>query len=68
MLEPQRQEPPAPSRPPPNPRACGKVRRRLIDGGDFGLQTVEPLDLDDEFALWPENVAVFNFWLAVQTQ
>ena len=24
--------------------------------------------LEDEFWLWPANVAVFNLWLAIQTQ
>lgn len=28
----------------------------------------EPLNLEEEFALWPENESIFNFWLTVQTQ
>jgi hypothetical protein len=26
------------------------------------------LELEDDFFLWPENVAAFNLWLSVQTQ
>jgi hypothetical protein len=26
------------------------------------------LDLEEDFFLWPENVAAFNLWLEVQTQ
>lgn len=34
----------------------------------FGLRPEGELDLEDEFYLWPENVPMFKFWLAVQTQ
>lgn len=34
----------------------------------FGLVPEGELDLEDDFYLWPENLPVFNFWLAVQTQ
>jgi hypothetical protein len=34
----------------------------------FGLVIVEELELEDDFFLWPENVAAFNLWLSVQTQ
>lgn len=33
-----------------------------------GLYPEEPLEVDEEFALWPECLPVFNFWNAVQTQ
>lgn len=61
--------------------ACGQLRiERPGQGEDapetaraealaaIGLVATEPLELDEEFALWPENVPVFNFWQAVQTQ
>lgn len=60
--------------------ACGQLRF----GGDddepepedqvaealaaFGLVADKPLNLDDEFYLWPENEDVFGLWLAVQSQ
>lgn len=34
----------------------------------FGLEAVEPLEIDEEFALWPECVETFNLWCLVQTQ
>lgn len=34
----------------------------------FGLETQDAVPADDDFYLWPENVAIFNLWLAVQTQ
>lgn len=34
----------------------------------FGLQADAPLDVEQEFALWPDCVEIFNFWAAVQTQ
>jgi hypothetical protein len=34
----------------------------------FGLVLEEPIVLEEEFFLWPENVTGFNFWLSVQTQ
>lgn len=35
----------------------------------FGLVAVDPVVAAEEtFVLWPENVAAFNFWRAVQTQ
>lgn len=59
--------------------ACGDLR---IPGPDdlapeqhvnqaakaFGLVIEEGLLLEEDFFLWPENVAAFNFWLSVQTQ
>jgi hypothetical protein len=34
----------------------------------FGLRPEEPVVVEEEFFLWPENVRAFNLWLAVQTQ
>lgn len=34
----------------------------------FGLVAEAPLDLDEEFHLWPENEEVFWLWMACQTQ
>jgi hypothetical protein len=34
----------------------------------FGLVPEEAPVLEDDFFLWPENVAGFNLWLAIQTQ
>lgn len=34
----------------------------------LGLEVEEPLELEEEFALWPECVPTFQFWQAVQTQ
>lgn len=34
----------------------------------FGLVPEVQPDLEDEFYLWPENVAGFNLWLSIQTQ
>jgi hypothetical protein len=34
----------------------------------LGLVVSAPLDLEDEFFLWPENVVAFDLWLGVQTQ
>jgi len=34
----------------------------------FGLKVEGELELEEEFYLWPENLPMFNFWLAVQTQ
>jgi hypothetical protein len=34
----------------------------------FGLQTDQPLGLEDTFALWPECVPTFQFWQRLQTQ
>lgn len=61
--------------------ACGQLRIDRPGRGEdepeaainealaaVGLVATEPLELDDEFALWPENLPVFNFWQAVQTQ
>lgn len=33
-----------------------------------GLVATAPLAPEEIFALWPENLPVFNFWQAVQTQ
>lgn len=33
-----------------------------------GLVATAPVERDEVFALWPENVPTFNFWQAVQTQ
>jgi hypothetical protein len=32
------------------------------------LEDAADVMAEDEFYLWPENVAVFNFWMLVQTQ
>jgi hypothetical protein len=34
----------------------------------FGLVAEAPIELDEEFYLWPENEEVFWLWMAVQTQ
>ena len=34
----------------------------------IGLQMESTPAAEEEFHLWPENVATFNLWLAVQTQ
>jgi hypothetical protein len=34
----------------------------------FGLVPEADLQVEEEFHLWPENVAVFNLWLSIQTQ
>lgn len=33
-----------------------------------GLVAEEPLEVDEEFYLWPDCVPEFNFWNAIQTQ
>jgi hypothetical protein len=33
-----------------------------------GLVAEEPLDLDEDFYLWPDCVPAFNFWSVIQTQ
>jgi hypothetical protein len=60
--------------------ACGQLRFPTDDDepepedavaealAAFGLKAEAPLDLDDEFHLWPENESVFWLWMAVQTQ
>lgn len=34
----------------------------------FGLEAEEQLQVEEEYFLWPENVAAINLWLSVQTQ
>ncbi|OWW18408.1 DUF1799 domain-containing protein [Noviherbaspirillum denitrificans] len=61
--------------------ARGKLRIPSRDGSDpepeaevnaaaafFGLSPEGRLEVEEEFALWPECVENFNLWLQVQTQ
>jgi hypothetical protein len=34
----------------------------------FGLVPEAEMEIEEEFHLWPENVAAFNLWLSIQTQ
>lgn len=34
----------------------------------WGLVATEPMELEETFALWPENLPTFNFWQVIQTQ
>lgn len=34
----------------------------------WGLVAAEPMELEETFALWPENLPTFNFWRVIQTQ
>lgn len=32
------------------------------------MEDEEPLEIEEEYCLWPENLAIFDLWLSLQTQ
>jgi hypothetical protein len=47
----------------------GKTQANIDEAlAALGLVATEPVDVDDEFALWPECLDVFNLWCSVWTQ